>query len=297
MTLLIIIGLILFALSYYFSEKVIKIKTYTEEEIIDMQMKEGHISKEDLESNDYEVITLESSRGYKINGRLYLSNNDNNQVIVISHGVTVSKYASLKYMKLFRALGYDCLLIDHCRHGESGGKYTSMGYYEKLDLSTWVDFLKDTHKYESIGIHGESMGSAITLMYIGMKESKADFAIVDCPFDTLWGQLTYRLKIENHLPAFPLLHLASLVTFFRAGFRFSRVSPIKAIETATCPILFIHSKDDRYIPCEMTKGMFESYSGEKSLYIAENGGHAEALKMNKEVYTKEVASFLKGIKK
>lgn len=290
-----IIILILIAISYYFSEKIIGIKIYDNEGVVDLQLKEGVLTEKDLEDNTFETIELTSTYGYLLHGRLYKAKTNNDMAVVISHGVTVSKISSLKYMKVFREMGYDCLLIDHRKHGDSGGIYTSYGYYEKQDMRLWMEYMKINRYYESVGIHGESMGSAIALQYAGMDESKADYVIVDCPFDSLWKQLSYRMKVENNLPAFPLLYATSLMVFLRAGFWIHDVSPIKALETIDCPVMFIHSENDRYIPYDMTKGMFDQFTGKKFLYKAKFGNHAQSLQMNKEDYIANVNEFLTSI--
>lgn len=79
-------------------------------------------------------------------------------------------------MNLFIKKGWNVLIYDHRRHGESGGKTTSYGHYEKFDLQTVVNWLKnEVGESLILGIHGESMGAVTTLLYGGMVEDGADF--------------------------------------------------------------------------------------------------------------------------
>ncbi|MEB1812802.1 alpha/beta hydrolase, partial [Staphylococcus argenteus] len=84
----------------------------------------------------------------------------------------------------------------------------------------------------------------------------ADFYIADCPFSDFYGQLQHRLKVEFHLPKWPLLPLANAFLKVRDGYTIREVSPIDCIKNINNPVLFIHSKDDDYILADMTKALY-----------------------------------------
>ena len=54
---------------------------------------------------------------------------------------------------------FNSVIYDHRRHGDSGGKTTSFGYYEKIDLQAIVDKIREEIGEEAItwdsrGING-----------------------------------------------------------------------------------------------------------------------------------------------
>ena len=58
---------------------------------------------------------------------------DTKKWVIICHGVTENKVNSIKYANVFIKLGFNAVVYDHRRHGESGGKTSSYGHYEKYE--------------------------------------------------------------------------------------------------------------------------------------------------------------------
>jgi uncharacterized protein len=216
--------------------------------------------------------------------------------VIICHGVTENKMNSIKYMNLFLNRGFNVLIYDHRRHGESGGSTTSYGHYEKFDLKAVVDWLREEiGPLLHLGIHGESMGAATMLLYAGMIEDGANFYIADCPFSNFKEQLAYRLKTEMKLPPKIFLPLGDLFLKIRDRYSITEVSPISVIDHIKNPILFIHSKKDDYILPSMTIDLFEKKTGPKKLYLADYGVHAQSLNENKVGYERAIDEFLEEL--
>lgn len=289
-TLLAIIGTLI-GIGIFFTNKVMYLKKKTEEEILERETKQ-HFRLKDFEALQKEEVCLSSQFGYNIHG-YFIPVNHSNKFMIFCHGVTVNKINSIKYANLFLNRGFNVFIYDHRRHGQTGGKTTSYGYYEKHDLKTVVDWLKQRYGSNiTLGIHGESMGAATLLQYAGMVEDGADFYIADCPFSDFYEQLHYRLKVEFHLPKWPLLPLANAFLKVRDGYTIREVSPIDCVKNIKNPVLFIHSKDDDYILCNMTQSLYEAKEGAKELYIAEKGAHACSYAENREEYEYAVDHFL-----
>ncbi|WP_307891906.1 alpha/beta hydrolase [Bacillus swezeyi] len=287
--------LFLFALGIFFTNQIMYIKQRTNQFIIERETAEGHYAQEAFEALPKEEICLHSPYGYDIKG-YYVHPHQTKNTIIICHGVTMNLLNSIKYMNLFLELGWNAVIYDHRRHGMSGGKTTSYGYYEKHDLKTVADWLREKNGKDAlIGIHGESMGAVTTLLYAGMPGEDADFYVADCPFATFEEQLIYRLKEDFRLPGTLILPLANLFLKWRDGYRIRDVSPLSVITRIKKPVLFIHSKYDDYIPADSSEMLYEKKTGKKKLYIAEKGAHAMSYTHNREGYKKTVRDFLQDI--
>lgn len=262
--------------------------------IFNREKEAGRLNPDEFDSMPKREILIPSSFDYHLKA-IVVEPHDTNQYMIFSHGVTENKLNSVKYMNLFIQRGFNAVIYDHRRHGESGGKTTSYGYYEKFDLKTIVDWLKlDRGPDLLLGIHGESMGAATMLLYAGMIDDGADFYIADCPFSDFREQLAYRLKAEMRLPPKLLLPVADLFIQMRQKYSLRDVAPIKVIEHITKPILFIHSKKDDFILPSMTEALYDKKKGPKKLFMAENGVHAQSLNENKQDYEKVIDEFLES---
>lgn len=261
--------------------------------IVNREKEAGRLDPVTYENLTKQEITIPSPYGYDLKAIL-VEPFETKKYIVISHGVTENKTSSIKYMNLFLERGFNGIIYDHRRHGESGGKNTSFGYYEKFDLKQIVDWLKrEKGKDILLGIHGESMGAATMILYAGGIEDGADFYIADCPFSDFKELLDYVIKQEIKLPGKIFIPIANLFLRARARYSIKDISPIAVIDKIKSPMLFIHSKKDDFILPEMTQKLFDKKKGPKKLFFAVNGTHAQSYNENKEAYEKAIDDFLK----
>ncbi|WP_028399556.1 alpha/beta hydrolase [Ectobacillus panaciterrae] len=288
---LVALAAVIFGIGYFFTNRIMYIKKRTDEEILEREASK-YFDLQEFESLEKEDIWIPSKFGYNIHA-YYIPSQKSNRFMIFCHGVTVNKLNSIKYSNLFFKRGFNVIIYDHRRHGQTGGRTTSYGYYEKHDLKVVVDWVKERFGTDiTLGIHGESMGSATLLQYAGHLEDGADFYIADCPFSDFYEQLAYRLKVEFKLPKWPLLPLANAFLKIRDGYAVHDVSPIHCVQNIKKPILFIHSKDDDYILAKMTEELYEQKRGPKQLFIAEKGLHALSYAENKDAYEQVIDEFL-----
>ncbi|WP_274361808.1 alpha/beta hydrolase [Paenibacillus thermotolerans] len=287
----------LFALAYYFSSMVIHIRTHSNDVIINYELNGGRISKEEFDALRKEEVTIPSPHGYRLNAWwIPAEGGENVRTVVFAHGVTSSLYGMSKYTGMFRRRGFNVLVYDQRRHGASGGKTTTYGFYEKWDLKACVDWVFERHQGRSpvVGVFGESMGAATALQHAAIDDRVA-FYVADCPYSDLKEQLAFRLKEQFKLPKFPLLQLTSLWCRIRSGFFFHQVSPIRDVARSRAPILYVHGDKDDFVPSRMTLELHKATAGPKELYLAEEAGHAEAYLRHKDDYERVLDRFLADV--
>ena len=244
-----------------------------------------------FETVQKEELWVDSPNGYPLKA-VFLKPLETKQIVIICHGVTENKINSVKYARLFERLGFNSVVFDHRRHGDSGGKTTSFGYYEKYDLKAIVEtFRKKIGSDALLGIHGESMGAATTILYAGTFEDQADFHIVDCSFSDFTEQVLHIMRKDTPLRNAMVLRIGNLFMKMRDGYSLKLVSPREVVANITKPVLFIHSMEDDFIHPYMTEELYETKKGAKMLKLFKNGGHAKSFNDNPGEYEEIVGEF------
>jgi uncharacterized protein len=287
--------LVLFVASgFYLSGIVIYPRTKTREYTLQMECDKGNMSGENFEKLPKEEVKIRSKYGYELHG-FYFPQVNSKKTVIICHGITHTIYGSVKYMEMFMKRGFNVLIYDHRNHGESGGKNTTFGYYEKYDLRSCTDWVFERCGNDcTVGVHGESMGAAIALQNIAI-DPRVSFCVADCSFSDLTKLFEYRFQVEYKLPSFRALQITRLFTRLRTGMILKDISPIRDVANLETPIFFIHGSEDLYIPTQMSIDMYNSKKGTRKLYLAPNARHAESIVMNSEEYDRLLEEFLNDI--
>jgi fermentation-respiration switch protein FrsA (DUF1100 family) len=288
---LLILGILLLT-GYYFAIRILHPHTRMHEETYQIEKENGYVSGDLWETLAREEIRIRSPYGYQLFG-YYIPYPESQKTVIISHGIAYNLDGSIKFLQQFRRRGFNVLIYDHRNHGSSGGRNTTFGYYEKYDLKAVVEYaMQKQGGVGRIGIHGESMGGAIALQY-GAIDDRCAFIITDCTFSDLRELLEYRLNYDYHLPRAIFLPLADFFCRILAGMPLSAVSPLRDVSQIQTPILFIHGREDRYVPAKMSQTLYEAKTtGIRQLYLVEGARHAEAYVHDPKEYEDQVAHFL-----
>jgi hypothetical protein len=245
--------------------------------------------KENLTS-EYKV---KSEYGYELQVYYLKNQNDSKKYMVMAHGHTYTHHGCLKYARMMMSHGYNVVLFDERFHANSGGKFTSLGYYEKYDLKTVIsDTISRYGDDISIGTYGESMGAATVLMEAGI-DKRVQFVISDCGFSDFSLLIRQLLWRRFRIPVYPFYWFTLIVFKIITGASMKGISPIKALNSISVPIMFAHGIADDYIPYAHAKEMYESYDGNKQLFLADNDArHAGSYAADKNNYEKSLKEFL-----
>ncbi|MFH5810548.1 alpha/beta hydrolase [Companilactobacillus sp. FL22-1] len=230
----------------------------------------------------------------KLKARYLPANHQTAKTVVVIHGFgSASKYMGT-YVKMFHDAGYNVLAPDTRSFGMSGGKYAGYGWKDRTDMAEWINMINQKFGSKSeVGLFGVSMGAATVMYTLGEKPKNVKFAIEDCGYSTISGELDYQLKEMFNLPSFPIVPTASLYGDALAGYNFYQASTRETLKKSKVPLFVIHGSKDTFVP---TKNAYQNYDyakGPKKLWIVKGAGHAESLNVAGQEYITNVTNYAK----
>ena len=195
-------------------------------------------------------------------------------VVIYLHGNSSCRVEGSKMALFLLNKGIDLFVFDFPGCGKSEGEYISLGYYEKDDVKTIVDFVEKFPGVGKIGLWGRSMGAATALMYSHMdKRIKAQ--CIDSPFAIFKDVAIKLCKKHIYIPEFvinTILYFLKKTIRKKNDLDLENLKPIDFSELSKTPAFFVHAMKDDLIPYEHTIQIYEKYSGIKSINIIE-GDH------------------------
>lgn len=245
----------------------------------------------------HEDVYIQSEDGLKLHAT-WFPVGDQKKAVICFHGYTskgMSDYIGLSDYYLRR--GYSMLLVDERAHGESEGTYIGFGCLDRLDAMKWIGWMIDTCGEDvQLLLHGTSMGGATVLMTSGLKlPNQVKGIISDCAFTSAKEVFSHVLRSMYHMPAFPMIQIASLVNKKKAGYGLDDCNAAREVRNAKVPILLIHGSGDTFVPCSMCEKIYENIASEKQMLIVEGAAHAESYYKDMEAYENALNAFIGGI--
>ena len=219
----------------------------------------------------YESVTLATDDGVQIHG-WFVPAPGGNGTLLFFHGNAGNISHRLDSLKIFHDLGLSCLIIDYRGYGRSGGTVSERGTY--LDAEAAWGYLAENKKIppSQIVVFGRSLGAAIAAYTASRFRPGA--LILESAFTSV-PDMGARL--------YPFLPVRLLSRF--------AYDSRKVLRSVVCPLLVIHSRDDRTIPYENGRLLYESYQGSKR-FLEIQGDHNGGFLASGSAYKAGIGEFV-----
>ncbi len=246
-----------------------------------------------LNDSNYTDEYITSSDKLKLHSYKVTNQNNSNKWVIAVHGYTSEGINMSTYAKHYYDNGYNVLIPDLRAHGLSEGNYIGMGWDDRLDIISWINYILNENPNAEIILHGVSMGAATVLMTSGEEiPSNVKAIVADCGYTSVWDEFAYQLDDLFSLPEFPILNVSSMVAKIRAGYFLREASSLEQVKNSKTPILYIHGDKDDFVPYYMMEELYNATSSEKEMLTIKGAEHAKASEVDPETYWNTVNNFI-----
>jgi len=247
-----------------------------------------------LDKNPEKAVT-DSPRGVRAHAEIIRSEKPSDLWLICLHGYSGRIWGGGPFVKRFHEWGFNALMPHACAHGESEDKYVSMGWFDRLDVLAWIDYLNREYDNPRIVLYGGSMGGATVMMTVGeCLPENVVCAIADSGYTSAYDVFDMQARTTFHTGPLtkPGLHALNTVARLRAGFSLRDASSAAQLKKAKTPTLFIHGDADKAVPFHMLQEVYDAAACEKEMFAAPGAGHGEAMYYYPEQFDERVRGFI-----
>ena len=246
-----------------------------------------------------ERVTFRATDGVELVG-WFVPNPVSQATIIASHGLGANGPGMWEEVRFLHDAGFNLFLFDHRGHGQSGGKFTTLGPLEVQDFLGAVAYVRSRPEVdpERIGAYGCSMGAGVVI--VSAAESAEIKAVVaDSVFADL-GDVVRRMGtkwVRGSDLSFswgqPMLWAIRLWT----GQDLDAYEPVAVIgQISPRPVLLIHGElDNGACTVANAQALDAAASEPKTLWIVPGAGHCGAHRTAPDEYEERVLATFKQL--
>jgi pimeloyl-ACP methyl ester carboxylesterase len=221
----------------------------------------------------WQASPTDSSKAPEANSSAAPSDRPCPGTVLIIHGLWDSKARFFRLGELLASRGFDVVLPDLRRHGDSAGGFTTFGALEKHDMLALTTSLRQAGDIRGpLWVFGFSMGAAIAVRYAAL-DPLVRGAVAAAPFADA-KRITRRTVPLMSRDKFEAVWARAAEI---AGFDPEDTSTVEAAKQLHCPLIVIHGRLDLVVPYSHGRAVFEAAPQPKRLYTVGWAGHPTLL--------------------
>lgn len=219
----------------------------------------------------YGDVRFHTEDGISLHGWLVPADSSTLTVLYF-HGNAGNISGRLETIQLLHQLGLNVFIFDYRGYGKSEGKPTEEGTYK--DAAAAWRYLVDERKVaeSNIIVMGRSLGGAVAAWLAARHDPAA--AIIESTFTS---------AADLGADIYPWLPVRWMLKY-----EYRTLEYIKEIDA---PVFMAHSRDDRVVPFQHGRTLFEE-ANEPKTFVELRGSHASAFLETGEKYREELKQFL-----
>lgn len=241
----------------------------------------------------YEKVEFPNPDGQTLRGWIIPAAKPTGRTILLCHGWGANKGHILEETRFLRERGFDLFYFDFRGCGESDGEVGSIGYLEARDFDAALAYLRDKRPgmVSRLGVFGQSMGGAVAMIG-AVRHPVFKAALIESCY------LSYNQVLPTYSKAkwgIPDLFLFSSIRWWIRRFLKADpevLSPAYFVDKlGRLPVLYLWGTEDRVMPLEWGRALYERTPGPKDLLIFEGGYHGRLWEAAPKLYEQKVGDF------
>lgn len=232
----------------------------------------GHIQTPKQLGLAYEDVYFNASDGTRLHGWFLPSQGQAQGTILFLHGNAENISTHIMSVHWLPARGFNVFLLDYRGYGASEGKPSFAGVQQDVESALRMLVFRPEIDDNRIVIFGQSLGGSIALYHAAHTSYRRHVRAVV----TESAFAGYRQIAEEKLADFWLTWAFQWPLSFAVSDKYSASKAVGKI--SPIPLLIIHGDQDRIVPVEHGKQLFELAQAPKQLWIIAGGGHIEAFR-------------------
>jgi pimeloyl-ACP methyl ester carboxylesterase len=239
-----------------------------------------------------EVVCCKTADGVRLTGWV-IEPPQARATVALFHGMRGNRERMLDRVPFLYGAGYRCVLFDLRAHGESSGKRTSFGYYERRDVEAVARFIEKRWSHQPRAAIGTSMGAA-ALCYAARHAVSWNAVILESCYQDI--RMAFKSRLQHGLPPWykRLSRGVIWITERRLGLRLFQLAPLERIDDfGHTPIFILTGGADLHATVSEAHELFNRCRGPKRLWVVPDAGHRDIVEKAGECYGERVLDYLK----
>ncbi len=237
----------------------------------------------------FKEVKIKSFDGLNLVGHYYDAGS--RKTVCLVHGYSANYKEMQQYAKYFYEKGYNLLCVENRAHGASEGKVVGMGYLDRKDLLSWLEFLGDENEVVFLGL---SMGASAVCCLAGEKLPKCVKGVIsDCAFDNAERELSFAMRKFGKIRKLLLKHLKSYTKRLH-NFDINDADMLRFVKNTKVPILYFHGKNDTYVPYKNSQNLYNATPENlRNLVLVDDADHAMSYQILGVDYERKITNFFR----
>lgn len=183
------------------------------------------------------------------------------------HGNAANITGHYEFVRWLPEAGYNVLTFDYQGYGRSAGRVTREGTIR--DAHAALDYLRGRPEVDAdrIVIFGQSIGGTVAAVVAVERKDQIQAVVIDSAFSG------YRAIARHHVMRNPLLTVLAWWYPFGVSLGWDAIDFVGRI--APVPVMFMHGTEDRIVPWEMSRSLYEAATEPKELWLIDGMDHTE----------------------